>query len=380
VANITCNEVGKRAPSLLIGCLFLSHLFLLPQPGWSGEYHSYRNGTLYCDECHLSLVSPKDLPSTVPSAAGKPAGWAGNPYLLRYDGNEVCLSCHDDNPGAVDVVGFNRGEKPGIVREAGALNMVSGGYPYSEENGHTLGLETPAPGSDPQWIPSGGLKCIDCHDPHGENPNGNSYRNLVATPGNTPYPGILVTYSSGTNDPGSDVFVRCMGGYDVSDVDFNEPSPGTSAMAAFCGGCHTDFHGSKGGPEVGGASGVGWIRHPSSDADIGHLGGRHSRREVFAGEWSRKEDFVKVMTGTGNWRPQSASEVVDHTPTCLTCHKAHGNRNPFGLIFMGNNGPVNEEGTPGGSYTDLCRQCHVQSLRRDHNRQAGRFAGRRPGS
>jgi len=69
-----------------------------------------------------------------------------------------------------------------------------------------------------------------------------------------------------------------------------------------------------------------------------------------------------VMTNTGNWTPGSASEVEDHSPTCLTCHKAHGNRNPFGLIFMGNTGRITEEGTTGGRYVDLCRQCHIQSV------------------
>jgi cytochrome c553 len=281
---------------------------------------------------------------------------------MYKDNNEVCLSCHDNNPDFSDVVGRNMGRSPEIVREAGALNTVGGAFPYSQSNGHTLGIEAPAQGSSPTWIADDGLKCIDCHDPHGANPNGNAFRNLTAFPGNTNSQGMVVTYSIGVNDPSSDVFVRSVSNYDVSTVDFNEPASNYSAIADFCKGCHNDFHGIKGGIEVGGAGGTDWHRHPSGDANIGWVGGRHSSRQVFAGDWTEKVNYVKVMTSTGNWTPRSAQEVLDHSPTCLSCHKAHGNKNPFGLIFMPNRGQVTEEGSTGGKYEDLCRQCHVQSI------------------
>jgi hypothetical protein len=58
------------------------------------------------------------------------------------------------------------------------------------------------------------------------------------------------------------------------------------------------------------------------------------------------------------------------TPSCFTCHKSHGNKNGFGLIWFVDNtttGPnppatptdITEEGD-GGAYRDLCRQCHTQ--------------------
>lgn len=44
----------------------------------------------------------------------------------------------------------------------------------------------------------------------------------------------------------------------------------------------------------------------------------------------------------------------------MSCHKAHGNRNPFGLIFMTGTGATVTEDGDGGVYKDLCRQCHTQ--------------------
>lgn len=326
----------------------------------AGEYHSLHNGTLYCDECHTISPSEKAGAGSKPSRRAADDKSKSYPHLLKSAGNKVCTECHDNTMGVSDVVGANMGCSPEIVRQAGALTMVGGNSPYREEFGHTLGLVAPAPGSQPTWIPPDGLLCIDCHDPHGYNPNGNAYRNLTAFPGNTTPPGVIVTYSVEIIDPSRDVFVRSPIDYDISSVDFNEPLPHYSAMADFCRGCHSDFHDQKRNREMGETVGTGWVKHPSGDADIGRIGVHHSSRNVFAGN-SIKDNYVKVMTGTGNWTPHSDQEVADHSPTCITCHKAHGNMNPFGLICMANTGPVTEEGTPGGKYTDLCRQCHLQS-------------------
>jgi hypothetical protein len=44
----------------------------------------------------------------------------------------------------------------------------------------------------------------------------------------------------------------------------------------------------------------------------------------------------------------------------MSCHKAHGNQNSFGLIYMSGTGTVTEEGDDGVQAKDLCKQCHVQ--------------------
>ena len=58
------------------------------------------------------------------------------------------------------------------------------------------------------------------------------------------------------------------------------------------------------------------------------------------------------------WNGTVADGTV--TPSCMSCHKGHGNANPFGLIFMTGSGANVTENGDGGVYKDLCRQCHVQ--------------------
>ncbi len=53
------------------------------------------------------------------------------------------------------------------------------------------------------------------------------------------------------------------------------------------------------------------------------------------------------------------------SPFCQSCHKAHGNQNPFGLIYMARSGgTITEEGTTTGDpkvgIRNLCGQCHGQ--------------------
>ena len=61
------------------------------------------------------------------------------------------------------------------------------------------------------------------------------------------------------------------------------------------------------------------------------------------------------MDPTGAWNHSSTGV----TPSCFSCHKGHGDKNAFGLIFMAGTGTVTEEGD-GGQYRDLCRQCHTE--------------------
>jgi len=66
---------------------------------------------------------------------------------------------------------------------------------------------------------------------------------------------------------------------------------------------------------------------------------------------------VQVMSASGVWDPPAA----DNTPSCMSCHKSHGNQNAFGLIYMSGTGTVTEEGDVNGTQSkDLCKQCHVQ--------------------
>lgn len=322
-------------------------LMWLPMVVLAGDFHT--GAGLICSDCHVMHYSQSHDYTTDGSGSYTPLA-GGGPFtkLLRATGNDLCLSCHDNNASYPDVLYTNSGSQAGSVRQAGALNMAGSGVAVT---GHTLESTAIAPGSSPSWNNPDGLSCADCHDPHGYNPNGNAYRNLTAYPGNNGGT-AFVSYAAGTNNLTTDVFVRTVRDYDISEVDFNEPTTTASAYATFCKGCHTNFHGLKGGSELGGTGGVDWVRHPTADANIGAVGGTHSSLATFTALTNR----VKVMSASGVWNPPAA----DSTPSCMSCHKGHGNQNPFGLIYMSGTGPVDEEGDSGTESRALCKQCHVQ--------------------
>jgi hypothetical protein len=60
---------------------------------------------------------------------------------------------------------------------------------------------------------------------------------------------------------------------------------------------------------------------------------------------------------------------TNSSPGCVSCHKAHGNQNPFGLIFLGQQATsVDDQGgwnagqpqTLQEGLRNLCGQCHPQ--------------------
>jgi len=335
----------KRMIGVLCALLLVAFLPLLAV---AGDYHT--GSTLVCSDCHVMHYSQSHGYNADGTGSFTPLGGSGPyEYLLRNDVNDLCLTCHDGSSYAPDVLGVNTNS---YVREAGALNRLGDG---TEATGHTLDATTTAPGSSPAWNNPDGLECVDCHQPHGYHPLGNSYRNLYYAPGNETYPGVLVDYSTGTQTDTVAVYqvanTPMSNHYATSNVWFNEPDPTGSAYADFCKGCHTNVHGAKGGTELGGATGEGWVRHPTNDADIGAIGGGHSNLGVYLSMTNK----VKVMAAGGDW-----DNPTNPTPSCMTCHKAHGNQNAFGLIYMSGTGTVTEEGDDGTSAKDLCKQCHVQ--------------------
>jgi len=322
----------------------------MPMIAVAGDFHS--GASLICSDCHVMHFSQSHDYNPSGSGFFTPLGSAGPyEYLLRNDVNELCLTCHDGQSFAPDVLFTNANA---YVRQAGALNRPGFGL---AESGHTLDATDVAPGSNPVWSEAAGLHCTNCHQPHGYNPGGNAYRNLKYDPGNGfGFPGVFVSYATGTNVLTEDVYQVAAGPmathYAYSNIFFNEPDPTKSDYAQFCKGCHTDFHGDKGGAELGGAVGTEWLRHPTNDADIGAVGGGHSS----LGEFTAHTNRVPVMSASGVWDPPAA----DNTPSCMSCHKSHGNQNAFGLIFMSGTGTVTEEGDGGTQTKDLCKQCHVQ--------------------
>ncbi|MFC1713264.1 hypothetical protein ACFL6S_06345 [Candidatus Poribacteria bacterium] len=382
---------------------WLSIGLLATVPALAGEYHF--GESLECAQCHTMHYSQQHDYSgndTVGTGSSPPHATMGGsgPYtnLLRHEANDLCLSCHDGQTFAPDVLGTNTNDS--YVRQAGGLTRkgISVGAGYAETNGHTVGW-TLVPGNhgipgiggwgdfpcnnchNGGWpppitkrFPGRKLACVSCHDPHGAA----SYRNLAFFDDTV----RLITYAidtgSGISDTTKDVFLRGWTGgniggttsnYRLENVDFNEPSGNPPGMSGFCSKCHGFFHGTASDNHMRdqtGPSGINWLRHPTGDADIGDYSSdeKHSSLTVFGGNRNR----LKVMSPGGVWGPQSdpwegpPGPPDNLTPTCITCHKAHGNKSPFGLIYMAGSGTVSEEGTIGGEYTDLCHQCHTQGL------------------
>ncbi len=300
----------------------------------AGEYHW--GATLKCAECHVASPDDQRLWGQPPSPTFQSSTGLRS-FPLRKEGDALCLDCHDGRADAPDVVGHDAGTH---VRQAGAL--PTGVSPFKWTNGHDLGVTAVPPGGTTIVT----LHCTTCHNPHGSE----YYRNLPR-----------VTYAKDRNDLTKDVFLRSWVqgqiavNYSADNVDFNEPMSRGSAMAEFCQRCHRDFHTVT-------VFGVGWLRHPTGAANISSVPAGHSSLAAFGGRPYR----VKVMSPSGDWGPRGAAWTAAPftlTPTCITCHRAHGNRNPFALISPTGIQPITEEGD-GKVPQALCQQCHAQADQR----------------
>ncbi len=333
--------------------LTLGLVGLLAGGAFAGDYHT--GLTLQCQECHVMHFSQTHGYNANGGGNFTALGTGPNEALLRNTVNELCLSCHDGQLWAPDVLAAPTGT-PTNGREAGALNRDNTA-PYFDATGHTLGSHDVAPGGT--FTPgTHGLECVNCHQPHGRTLTiggvvNNLYRNANVWVAGTPTAAFM-TYAIGTNNTTKDIFERsaAMGGdhYSPTNVDFNEPSPTGSGYGTYCKQCHTNFHGSSTDANMN--DGTGFIRHPTADANISGT------------TFSSKAYRLKVMSSTGNWGPTDGSAWVgaptDLTPSCMTCHKGHGNQNAFGLIYATGTVAFGENGEAGALYRDLCRNCHTR--------------------
>lgn len=370
----------------------LALVLMLASGGSTGEYHV--GGTLVCYDCHTIHYSMQHgwdggAVGTAPAPGGNWLAPGGpNTFLLKAPANTICLQCHDGSPAAPDVVELNFNTSPTQGRNAGALNHETGAAPYETWKGHTLDSTATPPGFNPAaagfsatvYTPSNGLECVSCHTQHGR---AAAYRNLgprnLANPAGT----FTVSYHlSTTNDttrdvwinttpvgiPGSRTAAEWNPFYDRANIFYNRNDgvTGTTKKSnnidVHCGACHGNFHGGPTDTTVGGivsgSSGSEFIRHPTAQVNIGDLSSGHSSLPNYVG------GATKVKVYTNDYAAYTSS-----SPGCVSCHKAHGNQNPFGLIFLGQQATsVNDEGgwNSGQSQTlqeglrNLCGQCHTQ--------------------
>jgi hypothetical protein len=146
--------------------------------------------------------------------------------------------------------------------------------------------------------------------------------------------------------PGSTMDVH----YSPANVDLEEPNPSGSGFSNWCRSCHGNFH-STDGTESNNTEG--YLKHPTAKANVGALSHGHSS----IAKVNSKSNRTKWMLASGQWASQTLTAQDGVTPTCISCHKAHGNKNAFGLIWGGV--ATSEEGD-GSGVTYLCGQCHLQ--------------------
>lgn len=357
----------------------------------AGEYHSGQ--TLICFDCHTMHFSMQHgwaggAVGGTPVPGGDWLGSTGpNQFLLKAPANQLCLSCHEGQTYAPDVLATNTNASPTKGRQAGALNK-DGGSPYETWKGHTLDSTTTPPGYDPTLIGASatwydatkGLECTSCHAQHGP---ATSYRNLGPYALGSAASSARPTYAiSTTNDAAKDVWINLASYtagsgnagtfnpyYDTASIAFNRNDATATSVktsnkiGTFCAACHANFHGGPGDANIGGSDAVldGFIRHPNAQITIGAAGaqgyGGHSSLSRFQANTTK----VKVAS--------DATDYSDASPICVTCHKAHGNQNPFSLVFLNRNATsVDEQGGLGSGQTasvetglrNLCGQCHGQ--------------------
>jgi hypothetical protein len=181
---------------------------------------------------------------------------------------------------------------------------------------------------------------------------------------------VWIKLASQTGTVGSRTAAEFNPYYDTANIFFNRndatvsSSKTSNRLDTFCATCHANFHGGPGDTNIGASPAVlnGFVRHPTSQVSIGASASAgftgHSSLSRFLANTTKIRVYVTDYSGYTN-----------ATPGCVTCHKAHGNQNPFGLVFLNRNAVVitEEGGIASGQapdlttrYRNLCGQCHSQ--------------------
>ena len=320
-----------------------------------GNATSHFGATLLCSDCHsVHFSESHGFAGGIVGTGAAPGGdWlpsAGpNTYLLKAPSStELCLTCHDGQSFAPDVVtmdSYGVNERPaGFFAGLDAPNYKGhrisrnpGGQPGSSDlcdRCHFVG--SPATAS---------VQCIDCHNPHG---NG-YYRNLwwASDPGGEPP--ILASIRGGATGKAR---------YEAANVAYPAPSAGAWVeVTNMCIDCHHTFFApwyTDSGGWVGGFSP--YHRHPGTNTEssglypINRTGARTDPANWVnggAGFAVRRLPFVVV--GATDFNTATVVAATNQV-FCLSCHKAHGSENPFSLRWdYGSASPTAAAG---------CQQCH----------------------
>jgi hypothetical protein len=353
---------------LTVAIVAVLALAALPMLAATDNYHY--NANMNCSDCHSMHASAHDnqnggtaitAPNTTPGTAinpyypaGNPAN--GNPKLLKSD--DVCATCHDGKSWAPDVIGANSNayqrSAGGTVDGAGIIG------------GHKIGSTVPAPGAKTDVINYSytELECQTCHSPHG----GTAFRNLVpygmsgtagfssANAKPTVTKGAFTTATDATVLGGdtytfgagqlSDYYGRDKVVYAKSGAFTYNGATSNNRMDQFCGVCHGNFHGGAVTENQVG-NGTDFTRHPTSTVSL-QAAAHNAPNASF--------NTVKGFANVRVYQAAAAASDMD-SPGCLSCHKAHGSANPFGLIYPSRTAADTKEAGD-GVYKDLCKSCH----------------------
>ncbi len=361
-------------------------LLFAPLISYSGEYHAPKQKTflqttetLACSQCH-TMHGTQGSTSMIYGGAA-----TVYPVLLRAASIvQLCRTCHEDNS-----LGLSNPTPPDIWYNTLGYIPSAGDFSNrnyeNEANRHSVGSNnvTP-PGSNPTiTIPY--FSCINCHDQHGNT----NYRNLKLRPGNASAD-IKISYtldsssscSDGTATPCDVKNITTTGQgtttnlykYNRENVAFTKASSNSNGIAAWCGGCHTNFHGAGGASNMGGSTSGDtgaspWIRHPVRDVNINEAeANNHADRTNWASVAAASRIRAVDPDSTA-----PTSSVADEEPFCLSCHYAHGGGNPnngatpdldhSNLVFVDSAGKINLDSaysTATGRLRNVCEQCHNQ--------------------
>jgi hypothetical protein len=316
----------------------------------ANTYHNYE--TLICSDCHVMHASMQHNYDGTTDGVGNISGfpWATTPsqkLLKAADPLDLCLSCHDGMAGIPDV----------LEADVNGLTERGGGFFNQPEvlnpRGHNLGRDL-AQGfvremcARCHWegdMATASVTCIDCHSPHG---NGNS-RNLqwAQSPGSEGPMGLFLS-------PGATGMAR----YERENIRYGTANDATLREPSnICIDCH---HSIMGASDIDGDGDGIHELHPVYESETGSLNNINQglvRGTTNPDHWvegsgvgfdgTQRVPFV--VSGALDFASADVIDPETNGVLCLSCHKAHGSANPFGLVWE-INGQIDRTG---------CDQCHL---------------------